>query len=163
VLDAVISRIGWADVDVALVADDAARQLDHAGRTHQPATGRVAVVAALAHRHVQAEGDGVGESQLHLAMVAARTENSQVGDHPVPWTDNGHGLLGREEAVLVQRLVGRQLVALAEQALQVLLRDVAVPRRYVHDQFRRSTTIHRALAGVALEGFTHEALYQATV
>ena len=55
-----------------LVADDAALQLDHAGGAEEPAAGRVAVVAALAHRHVEAEGDGVGERQLDLAMIAAR-------------------------------------------------------------------------------------------
>ena len=51
-LDAVMGRVRRPDVDVPLVADHAARQLDHARGAEQVAPGRVAVVPALAHRHV---------------------------------------------------------------------------------------------------------------
>ena len=121
VLDAVIGRVRRPHVDVPLVADDAALQLDHAGRAQQVAAGRIAVVAALAHRHVEAQRDRVGEGQLHLAVIAARAEDAQVRDHAVPRADDRHRLLGREEAVLVERLVRRQLMALAEQPFQVFL------------------------------------------
>ena len=39
------------------------------------------MVAALAHRHVEAQRDRVGEGQLDLAVVAARAEDAQVRDH----------------------------------------------------------------------------------
>ena len=55
VLDAVVGRVRRPHVDVPLVADHAALQLDHAGRAHQVAARRVAVVAALAHRDVEAQ------------------------------------------------------------------------------------------------------------
>src|SRR5262249_6506513 len=42
-----------------------------------------------------------------------------------------------EETILVKLLEGRELVALAEESFKVFLRDVAVPGRHVHHQFRR--------------------------
>ena len=53
VLDAVMLQIPRAHVDVAFVPNDAFGHLDHAGRPHQVAAGRIAMVAALAHRNVK--------------------------------------------------------------------------------------------------------------
>ena len=136
VLDAVLRGVRWAHVNVPFVTDDAAFQADHAGGTEQVRTGRIAVVAALAHRDVQAEHARLGKRQLDLAVIAARAEDAKVGDHPLAWTEQRHRLLRREEAVLVQRLVGRQLVAEAEKAFEIGLRDVAVPGRHVHEELR---------------------------
>src|SRR5262245_57476490 len=49
VLDAVVRRVGRADVDMPLVPDHAAREFYHPRRAEQPAAGRIAVVAALSH------------------------------------------------------------------------------------------------------------------
>ena len=51
--------------------------------------------------------------------------------------DDRHRLLGGEEAILVERLVRRQLVALAEEPFQVFLRDMAMAGRDVDDQLGR--------------------------
>src|SRR5262249_50378987 len=117
-----------------LVPDHAPRQLDHPRRAKEPAAGRIAVVAALSHWHVQAQRDRVGERQLDLAVVPARPEDAEVWNHPVPRAGDGNGFLRREETVLVERLVNVQLVPLAEKPFEVLLRDMAVPRRYVDDK-----------------------------
>ena len=114
--------------------DHAARQLDHALGPQEPAARRVAMIAASAHGGVDAQRDRVGERELHLTVVAAWTEDSKVGDHAMAGTDDGHGFLAGEEAVLVERLVRSQLVAGAEEALQVLRRDVAVSGGDVDDE-----------------------------
>ena len=121
-----MGRVGRAQVDVPLVADHAALQPDHAGRAHEIGARRIAVVAALAHRHVQAQRHRVGEGQLHLAVVAAGAEDAQIRDQAMTRADQRHRFLRREKAVLVERLERRQRPALAEQPLQVFLRDVTV-------------------------------------
>ena len=78
ILDAEMGRVRRPDVDVPLVPDHAPLQLDHARRAEQVAAGRIAVVAALANRDVQSQRDGIGEGQLHLAMIAAGAEDAQV-------------------------------------------------------------------------------------
>ena len=121
-------------------------QLDHAGGAHQPAAGRIAMVAALAHRNVQAQRDRVREGQLDLAVIAAGAENAQVRDHPLPRADDGHGFLRGEEAVLVEPFERRELVALAEQAFEVFLGHVAVAGGDVDDEPRS----HPALTELGL-------------
>src|SRR5262249_3918263 len=55
-------------------------------------------------------------------------------DHALAWPDDRYRFGGGEEAILVQLLVDRRLVPLAEEALEVLLRHVAMPRRDVDDE-----------------------------
>src|SRR5262249_25564096 len=85
---------------------------------------------------------------------------AQVRDHAVARADDGHRLGGREETILVERLVRRQLMALAEEAFQVLLRDVAVPRRDIYHQPRGRPAVSR---GLAPEGLAHQAFHQRAV
>src|SRR6516164_448908 len=138
VLHAVIGRVAGPHMHVPFVADDALFQARQAGRADQVSAGRIAVIAALAHRDVQAEHDRFGECQLDLAVIAAWAQDADVGDHPLPRSYHRHGFLGGEEAVLVEPLERRELMALAEQALQIFLGDVAVARGDVDDELRRS-------------------------
>src|SRR5262249_30503527 len=117
--------------------------------------------------------DGVGERQLDLAVVAARAEDAQVGDDPLPRADQRHRLLCREEAVLIKRLHRRQFVALAEESLQVFLRGVAVARRDVDDELwfgglsrgaHATLLANNAVAvGSLTQRLAHQALHQGAV
>ena len=82
---------------------------------------------------VEAQADRVGEGQLHLAERPARAEDADAGDHPLPGADHRDRLVGREVGRLVQRLHRRQLIARAEEDVDVRLRQVAVPGRDVGD------------------------------
>src|SRR5208282_2029777 len=96
------------------------------------------MVAAAPNRNFQSQRYGIRERQLHLAVIATRTQDAQIGNHPVPWTNDGHRLLGREEAILIERFEGGQLAALAEEALQILLGDMAMPSGNVDHQLGRA-------------------------
>src|SRR5262249_25480423 len=88
-------------------------------RAHQIAAGRVAMVAALAHRNVQAERDGIGERQFHLAVIAARAEDAQVWNHALPRADDRYHLIGGEEPVLIEPLMRLELMTFAEGPLWI--------------------------------------------
>ena len=72
------------------------------------------MVAALAHRHIQSQRDGVGERQLDLAMISARPEDAHIRNDALPGTDDGDRFLGRKEAILVQPFGRLELVAFAK-------------------------------------------------
>src|ERR1035438_8574236 len=76
---AVVSRLGGVHVGVYGGANHAFLQLDHPARPHEERAGRAVDVARKADRHViQAQADGVGESQLHLRSFADRAQNPEV-------------------------------------------------------------------------------------
>src|SRR5262245_34979843 len=118
ILDAVVLTISWPHMRMALVANYAAGQLDHARRPHQVAAGRIAMIAALAHWDVQSERNRVRKCQFHLAVIAAGAEDAQVRDHPVPRAYDRDHLLGGEEPVLIEPLVRLELMASAEKPLE---------------------------------------------
>ena len=162
-----MGRVRGAHVHVPFMPDHAGRQLDHAGGTEQIAAGRIAMVTALAHRDVHPQRDGVGEGQLDLAVIAAGPQDAQARDHAAAGADDRHGFLGGEETVLVKRLVGRQLVADAEQAFEISLGYMAVPGRDVHDQLWGAgpgVRPHLAIRRQAMpQGVTHEPFDHAPV
>ena len=78
-------------------------------------------------------------------------EDAQVRDDAAAAADERHGLLRGEVPFLVERPLRRQLVARAEQHVEVLAADVHVPRGGVHDE-RRSGTL--AAVGPEARGTT---------
>src|SRR5260370_12728867 len=89
-------------------------------------------------------------------MIAAWSQNAQVLDQAMARADQRYGLFRREESILIEPFVGRELMAVAEQSLQILLRDVAMSRRHIHNQTRPllSPRSYRARGGgeAALSG-----------
>src|SRR5581483_3761301 len=84
-------------------------------------------------------------------MVPARSENPKVRDDSVPRADDRHGFLGGKEAVLIERLMDRELVPFAIEPFQVFLRHMAMPGGDVHDQLRRAVwSRHAEIAKQAL-------------
>src|SRR5579875_1564901 len=102
------------------------------------------MIAAPTYRNIQAQHNSVGKSQLHLTVIAAWSENAQAGNHAMPRPDQCHSLLSSDETVLVERLIRRQLVAFAEEALQILLGDMAMPSRHIDDQLGRRSLDERS-------------------
>jgi hypothetical protein len=123
-------------MDVPLVPDDAARQLDHSGRAQQPTAGRVAMIAATPDRDIQSERNRVGKRQLDLAVITARPQDAKVRNHAMPRTDDRDCLSRRVEAVLVKWFFGRQLVPWTEQSFEVLRSHMAVARRDIDHEPR---------------------------
>ena len=95
-------------------------------RAHQHATGSACDVARHADRNVETEGDRIGESELHLIQIPARSEDSEIGNDPASWPDQGYGLFRRVLAFLVKPLHRSQLVAGAEKRLDRFLGEVAM-------------------------------------
>ena len=60
-LDAIPGRVRRAHVNVPLVPNDAALQVDHPRGPEQIAAGRIAMIAALPYRRIDAERDGIGK------------------------------------------------------------------------------------------------------
>src|SRR5439155_20511644 len=80
----------------------------------------------------------MSERQLDLTMVATGAEDSQIWNHPMSGTDDRDHLLGGKKSILVQRLVRRQLMASAEQTLQIFLSHMTVAGGNIHHQARRA-------------------------
>ena len=69
--------------------------------------------------------------------VAARAEDADARDHPLPGADHRDRLVGGEVGRLVERLHRRELVARAEEDVDVRLRQVAVPAEMLTTRFGR--------------------------
>ena len=128
VAHAVAERVRGRHVDVAQRADDAAVQLHAAGRAFERAAGRVRDVAALADGRMHAELELLGHGDLDLGVLARRPEHAHALDAALR-PDDGELLLAGKLAGLREVGVLRELVARAEQRLDVLLREVDVMRR----------------------------------
>ena len=81
--------------------------------------------------------------------------------------DDRNRFLGGEEAVLVEQLVRRQLVADAEQALEIGLRHMAMPGRDIHHQLGRSRLAVALRLAIGLQpvpqGVAHQPFHHAPV
>jgi hypothetical protein len=108
---------------------------------------------------VETERDGIGEGELDLVEVAARAEDAEIGDHAAARADERDGFLRGKLILLIEPLHRRELRALAEERLDRLRGQVAMPRADVHQQGIRRQ--HRARGGPAqplIEGPAHEVL-----
>ena len=85
---------------------------------------------------IDAERDAVGEREFHLAEGPRRAEDAHRRQHPPPRADDHHGLCGGVEAVLIEVLLGRQLVRRGRTGFRRARRSDAVPRRDADDQLR---------------------------
>jgi hypothetical protein len=122
-------------VNVAQRADDASVERDTPGRAFEGAAGRVLDVAALADGRVHAELELFGHRDLDLRDLAGRPEHAHALDAPLRAGDR-ELLLARILAGLRQVGVLRQVTPLAEQHLDVLLREVDVVRRHLDEGLR---------------------------
>src|SRR6186997_402609 len=91
-------------------------------------------------------------------MVATRTKNAQVRNHPLPRADDRQRLLGGKESILIKPLHRFELMALAKETLQIFLRDVGMASGDVDDRLAFGRWLCVLLNGLANETFDHGAI-----
>ena len=115
-------------VDMALGSDHALGQLHLTGRAHQLAGAGTGNIAALPHRRGHADGAGVRQAQLHLGGLTHRAQDRHSRELALG-TYHAHALVAGILAGLGQHFLHRQLIALAEQGLQICLAQMYMAGR----------------------------------
>ena len=92
------------------------------------------MIAADSDGKIQSQEHSVGKRQLDLRGTTAGTQHTDTGKHPTTWPHHRHCLMSREVTRLVQFPIHLQLGTRAKEHLQMFLREVHVPGRYVDDQ-----------------------------
>ena len=105
-------------------------------RADQEAAGSSLDVARKADRDLDPETDCVGQGQFDLRERPARSEDPDARGHPLPGADDGDRLVRGEVGVLLEPFHRRELIARAEQDVDIRLRQMGMPRRDVDDQVR---------------------------
>ena len=154
---AMVVRVRRVHVDMAQRADDAVRHLKKSSRPHEHPTESALDVAGSAKRQIKAERDAVRVGEFDLVQSPAGTEDAEIGDHAAAWADERHGLLRGELSFLIQPLVNLELMTLAEERLDGLLREVAMARADVHDKrCGRRGGARQRFAEAGIDGLAHE-------
>jgi hypothetical protein len=109
-------------------ADDAAIHFHAAGRAFERAAGCVRDVAALADGRVHSELELFGHRDFNLRVFARRAEHAHTLNAALRPHDSKLLLAGILAGLRKVGVLG-ELVALAEQRLDMLLREVNVMRR----------------------------------
>src|SRR5436190_14681231 len=125
--DAVTQRIDRGHVDVTQGANNTAVQFHAAVRSFQCAARSIFDIAALADGWMHAEFELFGHRNFDLSDLACWTEHANAFDAAFG-TDDGELLFAGVLAGLRQIRVFGQLMALAEQRLDMFLREVNVMR-----------------------------------
>ena len=134
-LHAVKFRVFRIHVDMNRRANDAALELDHAFRSHDPRARRIHDVSRKPHGHViQTEADRIRICQLDLRFGTQRTQDAQIRNHAAARPNERHHFVRRKIARLIKRTIFRQFVALAEQRIDICPAEVHVPRGCIHPQ-----------------------------
>src|SRR5690606_31404901 len=105
-----------------------------AGGADEETAGRPLHVAADADGDVETERDGIGEGEFHLRVATAGAEDADFREHSATGTDDGDGFFGGEVAFLIEPLRRSEGATLAEEDLDMLLREMAVPCGDVDDE-----------------------------
>ena len=138
-------------------ADDALVERDAAGRAFERAAGRALQVAGLADGRVDAELELLGHGNLHLGGFARRSQHAHALDAALGPDDRELFLAG-VLAGLREVAVPGQLMAWAEQRLDVLLREVDVvcgdldEKRFAPVRFQDASEVGTAQGAQRLAG-----------
>lgn len=122
ILDTIEGSIFRRHMDVRCGAYDTLIHLKETGGPHQHTTGRAGNVAGVADRYFETEGDRIRRGEFNLIEIAAWTENTEIGNDATAGPNQGDGLFGSILALLVEPLLGRELMPFAEKHFDRLLR-----------------------------------------
>ena len=115
-------------VNMALCNDNALLKVKLAAGTDQLASGSAGNVAALANGCIYSERACIGKGNLDLTCLSCRPEDNYSLDLTLR-SDDRNSLLAGELTGLAQILLVRELSALAEQDLDLLLGKMNETRR----------------------------------
>ena len=123
-------------MDMPLGPDHPFAELDGARGADENAPRRACDLAAGPHGEIDPQRDPVGEGKLHLRSFPGRPEDAHRRQHFSLRADDHHGLIRGVEAVLIKVFVWRQRPPLAEQPLDMVVGEMAVPGGDTHHQLR---------------------------
>jgi len=102
VFHAVVSHVFGGHVNVSLRADNAVVEMDRAAGREDRAARRAVVIAADPQRKIDAEVDSIGIAQFHLCVISNGSEDSDIGNDSLAWSDDSDELFRGKFPLLIK-------------------------------------------------------------